>query len=47
MSGRRLPAALCRGERTRDGLRELGIPGLWLAPGIALYTEGIAERVRS
>ena len=38
-----LPAAVWRGERTREGLRELGAPGLWLALGIALYTEGIVR----
>jgi drug/metabolite transporter (DMT)-like permease len=38
-----LPAAVWRGERTLRGLRELGAPGLWLALGIALYTEGIVR----
>jgi drug/metabolite transporter (DMT)-like permease len=38
-----LPTALWRGERTRKSLRELGALGLWLALGIALYTEALVR----
>jgi len=38
-----LPIALGRRRRTLEGLRVSGAPGLWLALGIALYTEGIVR----
>lgn len=38
-----LPAALWRRQRTLKGLRESGAPGLWLALGIALYTEALVR----
>ncbi len=38
-----LPAALWRRQRTLEGLRETGAAGLWLALGIALYTEALVR----
>ena len=38
-----LPAALWRGQPTLKGLRESLAPGLWLALGIALYTEALVR----
>jgi drug/metabolite transporter (DMT)-like permease len=38
-----LPAALWRGQRSLTGLRESGASGLWLALGIALYTEALVR----
>jgi drug/metabolite transporter (DMT)-like permease len=38
-----LPPALWRGRRTRSGFRESAASGLWLALGIALYTEAVVR----
>ena len=38
-----LPVALARRRRTLAGLRQLRFAGLWLALGIALYTEGLVR----
>jgi drug/metabolite transporter (DMT)-like permease len=38
-----LPVAVGRGRRVAGSLRGLGLPGLWLALGIALYAEGIVR----